>query len=552
MHPGGAAFQRFCDHGQSCDNDQCLGVLLPHLVGVVVQRVERVSGIVWISAHVRAAQADCGSCGRPSARVHSRYGRSLADAALGGRRVVILLRVRRFFCDQESCQVKTFVEQVAGLSVPHARRTAVLAGMLESIGVALAGRAGSRLAVRLGLPVGRQALLRLVRALPDPEITVVSVLGVDDFALRRGHRYGTVLIDMNTHRPVDVLDDRLAETFAAWLLAHPGVTVVCRDRGGAYAEGARTGAPQAIQVADRWHLWHNLAEHVEKTVAAHHSCLHRDETVPTKDPAEASSSTELADAAHAERRENSALVTRTKARYQEVQALKAQGRAIKAIKRELGLAKETVRRFYRATSLEELLAKPRAGRPSILDEFKAHLHDRWNQGHTNVLDLHREITGLGYRGSYSSLRDYLAPFRALGAAPRVPAVPKVRQITSWLLRRPEDLDAEEQVKLKQVLAACPHLSSTAVHVTAFAQMLTGRRGELLDAWMSTIDAEDLPHLHRFVRGLRLDHAAVLNGLTLPYSSGAVEGNVNRIKMIKRQMYGRAKFDLLRKRILHAA
>jgi transposase len=400
--------------------------------------------------------------------------------------------------------------------------------------------------------VGRQALLRLVRALPDPEISVVSVLGVDDFSLRRGHRYGTVLIDMDTHRPIDVLDDRLAESFAAWLTAHPGVTVVCRDRGGAYAEGARAGAPQAIQVADRWHLWNNLAEHVEKTVAAHHSCLHRDDTTATETPHDEGTSIELANAAHAERRENSALVTRTKTRYQEVQELKTAGKGIKAIQRELGLAKETVRKSYRATSVEEVLAKTRAGRPSILDEFKPYLHDRWNQGHTNVLDLHREITRLGYRGSYSALRDYLAPFRALTAAPRAPTVPKVRRLTSWLLRRPQDLDPDDQVQLKQALAACPHLNSTAAHVTAFAEMLTNRLGERLDAWMNTVDADDLPHLHRFVRGLRIDHAAVLNGLTLPHSSGAVEGNVNRIKMIKRQMYGGAKFDLLRIRILHHA
>jgi transposase len=484
--------------------------------------------------------------------VHSRYERRLADAAVAGQEVVIRLRVRRFFCDDDACQVRTFVEQVAGLSVPYGRRTTLLAGLLESIGVALAGRAGSRLAIRLGVQVGRNALLRLVRALPDPAVGTVTVLGVDDFALRRGHRYGTVLIDMDTHRPVDVLDDRLAVTFSAWLVAHPGVAVVCRDRGGAYAEGARTGAPEAIQVADRWHLWHNLAEQVEKTVAAHHTCLRRDATVLADVAAESAGNAELAEIAHAERRENSALVTRTKARYNAVQALKAEGKGIKTIKRELGLAKETVRKFYRAASADELLSMPRAGRPSILDEYKPVLHERWNTGTTNVLHLHlhREITALGYRGSYSAVRDYLAPFRALGTAPRASTVPKVRQITSWLLRRPNDLDPDEQAKLHQVLAACTHLDTTATHVRTFAEMLTGRHGERLDDWMTTVDAADLPHLHRFVRGLRRDYTAVLNGLTLPHSSGAVEGNVNRIKMLKRQMYGRAKFDLLRKRILH--
>jgi transposase len=482
--------------------------------------------------------------------------RRLVDAAVAGRGVEICLRVRRFFCDNQGCGRRTFVEQVAGLTTRYARCTVVVRGMWESIGLALAGRAGSRLATRLGVPASRSTLLRVIRALPDPEIGRVVVLGVDDFSLRRGHVYGTVLIDIDTHRPIDLLADREADTFATWLREHPGTQVVCRDRAGAYAEGARSGAPEAIQVADRWHLWHNLAEHVEKTVAAHHNCLGQPEDIPPKVPLEQGSAADLTKAtqvAQVQRRENSALVTRTKARYQAVQTLKADGKGVKTITRELDLAKETVRRFYRAESVEELLAKPRAGRPSVLDTYKPYLHERWNAGITNASRLYREITEQGYQGSRGTLTAYLAPFRALGAAPApTPSVPKVRQITSWMLRRPEDLDAEEQLQLKQVLAACPHLEATATHIGTFAEMLTGRHGEHLDSWMAAVEAEDLPHLHRFVTGLRRDYQAVRNGLTLSHSSGAVEGNVNRIKMIKRQMYGRAKFDLLRKRVLLAA
>jgi transposase len=302
-------------------------------------------------------------------------------------------------------------------------------------------------------------------------------------------------------------------------------------------------------------LWHNLAEHVEKTVAAHHGCLRQSDDIPPEVAVDSSAAdlVKAAEFAQVQRTENSALITRTKARYQAIQALKAEGKGIKTIMRELGLAKETVRRFYRAGSVEELLAKPRAGRPSVLDAYKPYLHERWNAGLTNASALYREITEQGYRGSRGTLAAYLAPFRALGAAPPpTPVVPKIRQITSWMLRRPEDLDAEEQLQLKQVLAACPHLETTATHVATFAEMLTGRHGERLNAWMAAVDEDDLPHLHRFVTGLRRDYQAVRNGLTLSHSSGTVEGNVNRIKMIKRQMYGRAKFDLLRKRVLLAA
>ncbi len=524
----------------------------------MIDRIDEAGGAVRIWARPRADQASCRCCGTRSLRIHSRYERRLADAAVAGRRVEIRLRVRRFFCDDGRCSARTFAEQIPGLTVRHARRSPLLRQMLESIGLALAGRAGARLAGALGFPTSRSALLRLIRALPDPEIGPVTVLGVDDFALRRGHVYATVLIDMATHRPIDVLGDREADTLTAWLLAHPGTKVICRDRAGAYAEAASTGAPEAIQVADRWHLWHNLAEKVEKTVAAHHGCLRSADLTPNTAPNTAFSpgvesgadrGAEAVSAQH-ERHGSSALVKRTRTRYEAVHALRAQGKSITAIVAELQLARGTVRRFVRASNVEELIAAPRAGRPSVLDDYKPYLHERWNAGATNASALYREIIEQGYRGRQVTVAAYLAPFRTLASAPPVAAiVPKVRHVVSWMLRHPDDLDDEQQLYLKQARASCPELDATAAHVSAFAAMLTGRHGEQLESWMAAVEADNLPHLQRFVTGLRRDHAAVLNGLTLAHSSGAVEGNVNRIKMIKRQMYGRATFDLLRKRIL---
>jgi transposase len=527
------------------------------LAGVLIERVEQIRDAVWLWARPRAETAVCAGCGQESARVHSHYERRLADAAVAGQRVTLCLRVRRFLCRTNNCVVKTFAEQVEGLTTRYGRRTVLLAEMVTAIGVALAGRAGSRLAARLGLATGRNALLRLVRRLPDPEVGAVPVLGVDDFALHRNRSYGTVLIDMGTRKPVDVLADREADTFADWLREHPGTEVICRDRSGAYAEAAERGAPDAVQVADRWHLWHNLAEQVEKTVAAHHSCL-REQEIEEEMAPEAPVESETADlvaeaeAVHADRRANSVLVARSTERFEQVQALKAQRKGIKPIMRELGLAKETVRKFYRATSVEEVTATSRAGRLSVLDEFKPYLHERFNAGITNVSALFREIREQGYRGGRGTVAGYLAPFRAVGAAPSAkPSVPKVRHVTSWMLHHPDDLDDDQRLQLKQVRTACPHLDAAAGHVTEFAKILTNQGGERLDEWMTAVEADDLPHLHRFVRGLRRDYQAVLNGLTLPHNSGAVEGNVNRIKMIKRQMYGRANFDLLRIRILHA-
>ncbi len=355
---------------------------------------------IW--AHARASTAACPHCGHASARVHSRYQRRLADAAIAGRRVVLRLGMRRFFCDHPDCPARTFTEQLTGLTTPHARRTPLLRTLLEQVALALAGRAGARLASVLGLPASHDTLLRLLRALPDPQVGQVAVLGVDDFAFRRGRVYGTVLVDMATHRPIDLLADREAQTFAAWLGNHPGTRVICRDRAGADADGARTGAPTAIQVADRWHLWHNLAEHVEKTVLGHRGCLRE----PLPEPPNPTPPATPAPPSPPEKK----IVTRTTQRYAQIQELRAHGESISAISRSLHLDIQTVRRFANAPSLDQLLAKT-AERASVLDEFTDWLHQRWMKGCTDAAVLAKELKAQGDAGSDQTVRRYLRPFR---------------------------------------------------------------------------------------------------------------------------------------------
>jgi transposase len=489
--------------------------------------------------------------GRYQRRVHGRYQRRLLDTAAGGREVMICLTVRRFLCQAPACPRTTFAEQVSGLTSPHARRTAGLTGVLQAVALALGGRAGARLSGRLAATVSRMTLLRLIRALPDPAVvTAPRVLGVDEFALRKGRRYGTLLVDVQTRRPVDILPERSADSFAAWLAQRPGTRVICRDRAGVYSQGGTRGAPEAVQVADRWHLWHNLGEAVERAVARHRQHL---AAVASAPPPAAQDQAGTPDPATPAAKRSGRITDRTRRRHADVHRLLAAGRSQAAIAAELGLSRNTVRRFTRAAGPGELLARDWAPRsPGILHDYEPYLRQRWNSGATNATVLWQEIRARGYPGSYATVRDHLARFRGNAVIPApAPQPPKPRAVTAWIMTRPGDLDPTDQTSLDSVLAASPELTALTGHVRAFARLMTERRGRDLEQWMTMATASGEPALTSFVTGLRADQDAVTAGLTLRWSSGSVEGHVNRIKMLKRQMYGRANPDLLRRRILLA-
>ncbi|MFD9270557.1 ISL3 family transposase [Streptomyces goshikiensis] len=526
----------------------------PDVEGLAVDGVEVGGDVVWIDLHARQQTVTCPSCGMLAARVHSTYMRRLADRPLGGRRMLLRLKIRRFFCDNDLCSRRTMAEQVPCLTTPYRRRTLAAARIVQAIGMAVGGRAGARLAGYLPVRASRDVIVREVRRLPDPLSGQVTVLGIDEFAFRRGATYGTVLIDVETRRPIDLLLDRTADSVAAWLTAHPGIKVICRDRCSAFSQAATRAAPDAIQVADRWHLLHSLARAVEKTAHQHRACLRKDAEVDDLDPRQAPPSSAalaaLIGPPEPDDPPDNQLLARVRQWHTDIHHLRERGWTIRAIARHLGRDRKTIR-HYLTTDLDQILASARERRPNgHINRFKPYLQQRFREGATNAAALFREIRERGYRGSRVVVTKYIATLRAGTAAPepRQP-IPSPRRITTWIMRRPDSLTDTQREQLNRILDACLDLATARDLAHEFSAIARECRGHDLTHWMARALEQGPQPLQGFAAFLQNDWAAVVNGLTLNWSSGAVEGQVTRIKLIKRRSYGRASFGLLRTLVL---
>jgi len=381
--------------------------LLPLIpAGLAVVQVLPTPERVTILTQPLSATAACPDCGTVSSRLHSRYQRTLGDLPWQGRPVVLRVQARRFRCPHPACPRQTFAERLGDAAAAWVRRTGRLGALQHHLGQALGGRAGARLAERLSMPTSpdtlRRMLVRQAHGGADPP--TARVLAVDDWAWRRGHRYGTVLVDLERNRVVDLLPDRQADTLVAWLRAHPGVEVIARDRAGAYADGARQGAPDAVQVADRWHLLRNLGTAVQ-ALADRHSAAARRAAQPALDEQPAVADIPLPTLAPREpttaERTSQASLARRQARYEEAARLRADGMSISRIAVLLGAERQTVRRWLRLGHAP-LWTKPRRG--SVLDAYAAHLDRRWAEGCRNAAQLWRELAGLGFTGRPTTVR----------------------------------------------------------------------------------------------------------------------------------------------------
>jgi transposase len=528
--------------------------LLPLIPGgLVVEQVLPEPDRVTVVARPRLPTAACPDCRAPSSRVHSRYERRLADLPWQGRPVAIRLRARRFLCAEPACPRRTFAERLVDVARPSARRRERLADVQRQVALALGGEAGARLSAHSAMPTSADTLLRLAASATRAEPPVPRVLGVDEWAWRKGRRYGTILVDLEREKVVDLLPDRDAGSFAAWLRDHPGVEVVARDRAEVYADGARRGAPRAVHVADRWHLLRNLGEAMRTIVGAHHAAVRRArrgivaEQAGRAAPGGATPITtrEAKQAARHQPRQ---------ARYAEVRRLGDAGATVSAIARACELDRKTVRKWLREGGPGTWDRPAGAG---ILGPYLDHLERRWAEGSRNATRLWGELVGLGLRGGRSAVRawatrrrrtspDALDPKPAAAAGLRPPSMARAARL---IQADPAELSGPDRMLLDRLLAEAPALAEVRGLARGFAALVRKEGTGTLDGWLAA--AAGTP-LGSFAEGLGKDLAAVRAALETPWSTGPVEGQISRLKTIKRTMYGRAGFDLLRSRVLHAA
>jgi len=508
---------------------------------VVLIVVERDGSMVLVVEPTRRA-VPCPQCGELSRRQHSRYERHPLDLPWRGQIVHLRVHSRRWFCDTPTCRRKIFAERFDGALARYARRTAVADDLLKTFALQAGGEGGARLARKAGVPVSPDTLLRLLHAMIDATVNVPRVLGVDDFALRRKkRRYGTILIDLETHRPIDVLEDRTADVFANWLRHHPGVEIIVRDRAGAYAEGGRQGAPNAIQVADRFHLCANAGAALDEVLR---SRRRRVEYVMVTEPTAGQGPTPTAALLPPSQTEQELAVRRTRrmARWEEVRTRRADGYGIARIAREMGMHRRTVR-YYLTTPLPPRNRAPQRPKPGgltspMLQPFVEYLQGRWQAGCTNVAQLQRELEAQGYQGSYSLLMQALMPWRRPRPPPelgrgRRRGRPRIKRINvRWLcLRPPDQLDKNERDALQEILDNDERLASGYDLLQRFRRLIARRGVRDLDQWLDDAAASELRPFVSLSHGIQADRAAVVNGLTLPWSTGPVEGTVTRIKSV---------------------
>ena len=552
--------------------------LLPKAPGLRLENAAIDTESVSFTLTSTSLPATCPVCTQKTVRLHSHYGRMVADLPWSGRHVKLFLNVRKFRCPQQGCPRKIFTERLPGLVEPYARKTMRLHEILELVGFVLGGEAGARLIRRLGMMASPTTLLRYIRGAAIATHPMPEVIGVDDFAMRRGQRYGTIIVDHKRHRTIELLPDRSAETLAAWLKEYPSLRVISRDRSTEYERGIKEGAPEVVEVLDRWHLLKNLREAAERVLEHNHGGL-ANVRLPSSTDQDPSGAWEYTPEPRASKERKASEAARRKrlADYRKVKKLYEQGMNMFAICRSLGMSREAVRRYVHADSFPERRRPPR--KPSILDPFEPYLGKRWQEGCRNASQLWREIREQGYPGTPKRVLEW-ARQRREEPAPTTPGryqatmakrcqkrtlrapIGKADRTLSpkrlvWLLvGDPEDMEVTERGALDEMLKASTDVAVIYPLIQQFKKMSrninSDGQAESFDGWLKAALSSDVKDFKTFALGLKREQSAVKAALTLSYSNGQTEGQINKLKLIKRQMYGRGSFNMLRQRVLGAA
>jgi len=523
------------------------------------------SDSITVVARTSQAFGICPVCSTQSKSLHSNYLRQLSDLPWHGVAIRIHLNTRKFRCRNELCRRKVFCERCPKVVESYGRKTIRLQELFGILAFVLGGEAGSKTARQIGLQISGDTLLRRIRHNSGLTNEPVTVLGVDDFAFRRGERYGTILVDLEKRKPIDLLPDRKAETLADWLKKHPEIEIISRDRAGCYAAGVKAGAPQAVQIADRFHLLKNLLDGFEKFLSRRHQVIaevfqkvfpsvnrQNEQPPPTKPPISAAKNLEI--------KQRQARAAAHEKRVLSVKGLHLGGMPILKIARRLKMSRNTVKKFLAVESAPP--RQPNRQRFSPIHRFLPFLQKRWTQeGERSSRALWKEIKEQGYPGAEATLRHFLQKWReAEDAEIRTHAIikssapgraPSTRQ-TKWLLFRSNKKPGEqwEQAFLQQLCRDVPEIETTGKLVREFHQLMTNRQVEGFKEWLEKARASGIGELIWFANGIEQDRASVEKAFESEWSQGQTEGQVNRLKLIKRQMYGRANFDLLRARVVY--
>lgn len=504
--------------------------------GLKVEQIEIGCREIVAVARSKSSASACPACGQVSGRVHSRYRRGVADLPAHGRRVRISLEVRRFRCGGSGCRRKIFAERFdSAVTRPFARRTSRLQGLVRHLGLALGGRPGQSLARRLLFPVSKDTLLRAIRSQPPGQPATLRVIGIDDWAWKRGHRYGTIVCDLERRRIVDILPDRETATVEAWLSVRPEIRLVSRDRGGGYGQAVSRALPEATQVADRWHLMENATsaflDAVRRSMRLIRQALGAAEISPAL-------------LTRAERIQYEGFLRREETN-QTIHALADEGMPIKAIVRHTGCSRKVVRQTLRGERGDVFRV-----RMSSLEPWLVRLDREWMAGCRNGAELWRRLKTAGFKGSLRVVTEWMTRRRRAEATPRggPRKCPSSRVVAQMMTIARDQFSKGDAVTIATIEAAVPALVTARDLVDRFQVMVRQRKREDLHPWLQNASSSLLAS---FANGLRTDQSAVAAALAEPWSNGQTEGQITKLKLVKRQMYGRAKLDLLRARLLGA-